>query len=442
MAFIIKRRESIILGAAAAAMAMARGANGQTIPKADVAPPKLPIESGATLRLLRPARFVEPDEVIFRANSAKFAKEFGVEVKVDLVGWEDIRQQTAVSANTGAGPDIILGWAEDPHIYADKVIELTDIAEYLGKKYGGWMFLGEKFGKRAKTNNWIGMPMGGSGGPLVYRASALKEAGFDKVPTTHADLLKLCQQLQKIKKPAGFALGNAVGDANGFANWMLWSHGGALVDDDGKVILNSKETINALNFVKELYPTFIPGTMSWNDISNNRAYASNELFFTANGVSMYFALKNDPATKAIADDTEHALLVQGVASSAPMSATVLNGMVFKHTKYPNAAKAYLTFMMEAEQYDPWLTGCLGYWSHPLNAYDKSKVWESDPKIALYRSTMNNRFWSGYKGPITQAAGTVTAEYILVQMFASVASGQASPADAAKEAERRTRRYYR
>ena len=442
MAFIIKRRESIILGAAAAAMAMARGANGQTIPKADVAPPKLPIESGATLRLLRPARFVEPDEVIFRANSAKFAKETGVEVKVDLVGWEDIRQQTAVSANTGAGPDIILGWAEDPHIYADKVIELTDIAEYLGKKYGGWMFLGEKFGKRAKTNNWIGLPMGGSGGPLVYRASALKEAGFDKVPTTHADLLKLCQQLQKIKKPAGFALGNAVGDANGFANWMLWSHGGALVDDDGKVILNSKETVNALNFVKELYPTFIPGTMSWNDISNNRAYASNELFFTANGVSMYFALKNDPATKAIADDTEHAPLVRGVADTAPMSATVLNGMVFKHTKFPNAAKAYLTFMMEAEQYDPWLTGCLGYWSHPLNAYDKSKVWESDPKISLYRSTMNNRFWSGYKGPISQAAGTVTAEYILVQMFASVASGQATPADAAKEAERRTRRYYR
>ncbi len=137
-------------------------------------PPKLPIESGATLRLMRPARFVEPDEVIFRANSAKFAKETGVEVKVDLVGWEDIRQQTAVSANTGAGPDIVLGWAEDPHIYADKVIELSDVAEYLGKKYGGWMFLGEKFGKKAKTNNWIGLPMGGSGGPLVYRQSALE----------------------------------------------------------------------------------------------------------------------------------------------------------------------------------------------------------------------------------------------------------------------------
>jgi len=442
MVFIIRRREAMALGASAAALALARQATGQTIPKGDVAPLKAPIEKGATLRLLRPARFVEPDEVIFRANSAKFAKETGVEVKVDLVGWEDIRQQTAVSANTGAGPDIILGWAEDPHIYADKVIELSDVAEYLGKKYGGWMFLGEKFGKKAKTNNWIGIPMGGTGGPLVYRVSALKEAGFDKVPDDHAGLLKLCQALKKINKPAGFALGNAVGDANGFANWMLWSHGGALVDENSKVIINSKETLNALNFVKELYPNFVSGTMSWNDISNNRAYASNELFFTANGVSLYFALKKDPATRPIADDTEHAPLVKGLASTAPMSATVLNAMVFKHSKFPNAAKAYLAFMMEAEQYDPWLTGCLGYWSHPLNAYDKSKVWESDPKISIYRETMNNRFWSGYKGPITQAAGTVTAEYILVQMFASVASGQATPADAAKEAERRTRRYYR
>ena len=92
MVFIIKRREAVILGAAAAAMAMARSANGQNIPMATATPPKLDIEKGASLRILRPARFVEPDEVIFRANTAKFAKEKGVEVRVDFVGWEDIRQ--------------------------------------------------------------------------------------------------------------------------------------------------------------------------------------------------------------------------------------------------------------------------------------------------------------------------------------------------------------
>ena len=59
-------------------------------------------------------------------------------------------------------------------------------------------------------------------------------------------------------------------------------------------------------------------------------------------------------------------------------------MVFKHSRYPNAAKEYLRFMMEAEQYDPWLVGCGGYWAHPLNAYGESEVWRSDPKLAVYR----------------------------------------------------------
>ena len=442
MAFIIRRRAALMGGTAAAALALAQTANGQSIPKADAAAPKLPPENGASLRVLRPARFVEPDEVIFRANTEKFSKETGIAVKVDFVGWEDLRQQGAVSANTGAGPDVILGWAEDPHVYADKVVELSDIAEYLGKKYGGWMFLAEKYGKKAKTNNWIGLPFGGSTGPVVYRKSAIKEAGFDSIPNDHASYLKLCQALKKINKPAGFALGNAVGDGNGFANWLLWSHGGFGIDEDGKVAINSKEALNALNYLKELYPTFVSGTLSWNDVSNNRAYAAGELFLTANGVSLYFALKNDPATRAIAEDTEHAPLMRGVLDRQPQSALVLNAMLFKHSKFPNAAKAYLTYMMEAEQYDTWLTGCLGYWAHPLKAYNESKVWTSDPKVAIYKEGMNNQFWTGYKGPITQAAGTVAAEYILVQMFSSVASGQAQPQDAVKEAERRMRRYYR
>jgi len=117
-------------------------------------------------------------------------------------------------------------------------------------------------------------------------------------------------------------------------------------------------------------------------------------------------------------------------------------MVFKHSKYPNAAKAYLQWMMDQDQYDKWLTGCFGYWAQPLKAYAKSKVWESDPKITLYRDTMENALWYGYKGPITEATGAVNAEYVMVQMVASACSGQATPEDAAAEAERRAKRYYR
>ena len=310
------RRDALSLGVSAAALAATGGPAWSAIKAADVKAPDFKIESGAKLSMLRPVKFVQPDEDIFRANAKRFTDKTGVEMKVDFVGWEDINQQTAVTSNSGAGPDLIMGFSDAPHIYMDKLIELSDVADYLGKKYGGWAVMAERYGKKHGTNTWIGIPFGASFGPLIYRKSILKQVGYDKVPDDMGGVLELCKKLKAAGKPAGFALGNAVGDGNGFANWILWSHGASLLDEKGDVIINSKETIEALKYLKELYPTFIPGTTSWNDVSNNRAYSAGEISLTANGVSLYFSMKNDPATKAIADDTEHQLLPKGKAPTA------------------------------------------------------------------------------------------------------------------------------
>jgi len=441
----ITRREALALGASAAALA-ASGARAQTpaskVKAVDVAAPSLPIEKGASLRMLRPVRFVQADEDVFRTNVKAFTDKTGVEVKVDFVGWEDINQQTAVAANSGAGPDIIIGFNDAPHIYVEKVADLSDVAEYLGKRYGGWMTLAEKYGKRYKTNNWIGLPFGASGGPLVYRKSLVNAAGFEKVPDDHAGFLALCKKLKEAGKPAGFALGNAVGDGNGFANWLLWSHNASVLDEAGGITINSKETIAALKYLKELYPTFIAGTPSWNDVSNNRAYSGQEISLTANGVSLYFSLKNDPATKAIADDTEHQLLPKGLASTSPMAGLTMNAMVFTHSSYPNAAKALLQFLVEKEQYEPWLNANSGYWAQPLAAYADAAVWSGDPKVSLFKDTMKSPYYNGYKGPISTATGAISAEYVTIQMCASVATDAATPEAAAAEAEQRCKRYFR
>src|SRR5262249_41681127 len=269
----ITRRGALSLGVSAAALAVTgakTGANAQTpasiIKAADVAAPSLAIEKGATLRMLRPVRFVQADEDVFRTNAKSFTEKTGVEVKVDFVGWEDINQQTAVTSNSGAGPDIIIGFSDAPHIYVDKLIELTDVADYLGKKYGGWLTLAQRYGKKNKSRTWIGLPFGAGTGPLVYRKSILQQVGYDRVPDDHAGVLALCQKLKAAGKPAGFALGNAVGDGNGFASWLLWSHNASLLDEDGNLIINSKETVAALKYLKELYPTLIPGTPSSNDV--------------------------------------------------------------------------------------------------------------------------------------------------------------------------------
>lgn len=443
MANIITRRGTLMLGAsAAAALSLGASEASAQIKREEATPPKLPIENGASLRMLRPVRFVQPDEDVFRANCARFTQQTGVDVRVDFVGWEDITQQTAVTANTGAGPDVIIGFNEIPHVYVDKLVELTDVAEYLGKRYGGWLALAKRYGKKNKSDDWIGLPFGASGGPLVYRKSAVQAAGFSTPPDDLGKYLDLLRKLKAANKPAGFALGNAVGDGNGFANWLIWSHNGYLVDPDGKVAINSPETIAALEYLKEMYPTFIPGTLAWNDISNNRAYAGQELWLTANGVSLYFALKNDPNTRAIADDTEMSLLPKGKAPNSPMAGLTLNAMVFRHSRYPNAAKALLTFLMESEQYDPWLQACSGYWAQPLAAYADSKIWDTDPKIKIFRDTMKSDYWIGYKGPISEASAAANADYVMVQMCASVASGQATPQQAAREAERRAQRFFR
>ena len=105
--------------------------------------------------MIRPAKFVDPDEVYWKKNTKKFSKKTGVEVKVDFLSWEDLRPQLAVVANTGAGADLFVSFGADPHIYADKLVEMTDLADYLGAKYGGWYELALLYGRKWNTKNWL-----------------------------------------------------------------------------------------------------------------------------------------------------------------------------------------------------------------------------------------------------------------------------------------------
>ena len=414
------------------------------IPTSPAQAPNLPIEKGATLRVLRPSKFVDPDERVFNENTQRFAKENGLTVRVDYSAWEDLRPQTAVTANTGAGPDVVVGWTDDPHLYSDKILDLTDVATYLGQKYGGWYPLAQRYGKKFGTEQWIAIPMGGSGGPMIYRESWVKEAGFDTPPKTTDELLACCRKLKANGHPAGFAVGHATGDANSFCNWLVWSFGGYLVDENQKVTINSKETLEALKYGKTLYETFIPGTNSWNDTGNNKALIAGEIGMTQNGVSLYFSIKNstDPNVAKMAADLNHARMPIGPVGRVTENALAINAMVFKHTKAPNAAKAYLQYMMEAPQYDKWLTDSFGYWAQPLRAYADSDLWKTDPKIAVYRETMQEGLWNGYKGPINEASGAVLADWVVVDMVAAAVTGSATPEDAMREAERRAKRYYR
>ena len=310
---------------------------------------------------------------------------------------------------------------------------MNDLAGYLGAKYGGWFDIAKLYGTRWKTDHWHSLPIGGGTGPTVYRISWVKEAGYDRVPDDLDQFLELCRKLHTIGHPCGFSLGHAVGDANGFAEWALWSHNGKVVDEGGKIALESKETITALKYVAELYKVMISGTIAWNDAGNNKAYIAGEIGLTFNGVSIYQVLKNspDPTLQAMAADTTIRRSHAAWRSAARMTAGPMQAMLFKHSKYPNAAKEYIRFMMEAQQYGPWLANCLGYWSEPLKAYSKMGFWDCRSEAEAIRNAMDTLYYDGYAGRSPPPLRRWSANYTLVDMFASVATGNATPEQAVK-----------
>lgn len=403
---------------------------------------KLAVEKGAELRVLRPSKFVQGDETLWLENSKKYTEATGVKVRVDSESWEDLRPKSAVAANVGKGPDVIYGWYDDAHQYPEKLLDLTDVANYLDKKYGGWYDVCKKFG--IYQGKWICLPLGAAGARMVYRKSWVNEAGFDAVPKDTAGFLKLCQALKAKGHPAGMALGNAVGDGNGWCYWLMWAFGGKVVDEKDNVVINSPETVAALEYVKQLYETFIPGTLSWLDPSNNKAFLDGQISLTNNGISVYYAAKNsaDATIKAMSEDIYHADFPVGPVGKPTELHLTVPAMVFKYSKYPNAAKDYIRFMFEKEQYVPWQTAGIGYWGPPLRAYAETPIWTSDPKHLPYRDVMKNMLWPSYSGSLGYASAGVLADYIVVNMMAAAASGAKSPKDAAAEAQKRAERYYR
>jgi multiple sugar transport system substrate-binding protein len=400
-------------------------------------------EKGAKLRVLRWSRFVQGDIDQYMKNVQAFSAKYGIEVRVDNESWEDVRPKAAVAANTGAGPDIILSTHDDANLYPEKLVDVSDVCTYLGKRYGGWYPVAEAY-LRPNGRNWIGVPLGCAGNALVYRESQVKAAGFDKFPRDTDGFLKLMKALKEKGTPGGQALGHATGDGNVWTHWLIWAFGGKLVNEKNQVVINSPETLKALEYAKELYGTFVPGTLSWLDPNNNKAFLDGQISVTTNGISIYYAAKTskDPKIKEMAADINHANMPIGPAGQPTELNLFFNQMVFKHSKYPRAAKEFLRFMMEEEQYGKWMQAAIGYVTHPLVAYEKNPIWTVDPKHTPYRDAMKIMRPIGYAGKMGYASAGAAADFIVVDMVAEAASGKSSPKEAAERAQKRAERYYK
>ena len=134
----------------------------------------------------------------------------------------------------------------------------------------------------------------------MYRKSMWDEIGMK--PDTWDNVRIGGAKLKAKGHPVGISLGHS-NDPNTTWRGLLWSFGGALQDDDGKnVVLNSKETVEAVKFVTALYKeAMTPEVLSWDDSSNNRYLASGIGSLIINPISAYRTFQK--ANKKGADDT-------------------------------------------------------------------------------------------------------------------------------------------
>lgn len=395
-------------------------------------------EAGAKINLLRWKRFVEAEDVAFMKIVDAFQKATGVTITVSNESYDDIQPKASVAANTGQGLDMVWGLYSLPFLFPTKCLDVTDVADYLGKKNGGWAESGKQYGMY--NGKWIGLPVAATGGLVNYRVAAAEKAGHKTFPTDLGGFQDLVKGMNKNGTPAGMALGHASGDANGWVHWALWAHGGKLIDKSNKVTINSPETAKSLEYVKSLYDNFIPGTASWNDSSNNKAFLAGQLHLTTNGISVYVTAKKE--APQIAADMNHAHLPKGMDGKLRELHLGFPVLIFTFTKFPNACKAFAAFMMEPEQFNPWVEAAQGYLSPFQLAYEKNPIWTADPKNTPYRDVASTASTPAGEAQMSENAAAAIADFVVVDMYANYCTGREDVKTAMASAERAAKRIFR
>jgi multiple sugar transport system substrate-binding protein len=395
-------------------------------------------ERDAQITFLRYRRFSAAEGEAFETMIKAFTDATGVKVNILNESIDDVQPKAAIAANTGTGPDMILGLYSLPHLFPEKCLDVTDVANAIGVQGGGWADSAVKYGQ--ENGKWITVPLVYAPVPVNYRISMIKKAGFDAVPAKLDGFMELFKALKSGGTPGGFALGHASSDANNWTHWCLWAHGGTLIDKNSKVLIDSPETASALTYAKALSQHFIPGTASWNDSSNNKAFLAGELSLTNNGISIYQTAKNEKPE--IASDMNHAAWPVGPVGRQTTFDTCWTVVTMGYTKYPQACKALLSFMFQPAIFNAYIEKSAGLYAHPLGAFASNPVWTSDPKLTLLRDSAKNTMTAGHQGPVDRRAASALADFIVVDMFANVCTGREDVKTAMRDAQRKAARIYR
>ncbi len=386
---------------------------------------------GATVHWLRWNDFVPSSDALLRNQIvAQCAKDLGITLSIEMINGNDIQARTTAAIQSGSGPDVICALNNWPQLYADSLVDVSDIADKIGKDQGG--FYEESTVVANNGKKWLGVPWCIVGTENSYRKSWFEAVGYNKFPETWDEYRDAGKKLKAKGQPIGQALGHSFGDPPTFWYPFLWSFGGMEVEKDGKkVVLDSKATVESVKYAVAFWKDCCDeGGLAWDDSSNNRAFLAGTISSTLNGASIYLLSKREPDKYQTEKGTPlyldilHGVLPKGSAGQFSYQLPHTN-MLMGYSKQQDAAKKFLAWIHSKPVYQEWFDSQAGYSVGATTVWEQDPIWSKDPVMAPFRTVGRGAHFPGYTGPADRNAAEVLSKYIIIDMYAKAVQGTAA-----------------
>jgi ABC-type glycerol-3-phosphate transport system substrate-binding protein len=395
------------------------------------------------LSILMWSHFVPSHDQWFDQFAREWGEQVGVTVTVDHINVAEVPPRIAAELQAGQGHDL-LQYIAPLAQFEPSVLDMTDVTEEANNRYGEQLEICRLSCFNPTTNKYYAYGPGWVPDPGNYRRSLWEGVGLPDGPRTWDELL---QGGTEIKASQGVQMGIGMSqeiDSNMAGRALMWSFGASIQDEKEQVVLNSPETVAAVEYMTQLFKgAMTDEVFSWNAASNNQGLVSGQLSYILNSISGYRTAQE--TNKAIADDTLFVPALEGPETALAAQHVMYNWIVPQYSPNPDAAKEFLlhyTANMESAAYHSKLYD-FPAWDGlvpQLNDWLEDDPFGSQPadKLAVLTTATDWATNIGYPGPANTAEGEVFGLPIIPNMFARAARGEASPqqsvADATAEVE--------
>jgi ABC-type glycerol-3-phosphate transport system substrate-binding protein len=417
-------------------------APGTEAPKETFADPRSKLSGD--LKILLWSHFVPSHDTWFDKFAKDWGSKVGVNVVVDHVDQAQIPTRIAAEIQAGQGHDVIQYIATLSQ-YEPSVLDLKDLVDEGNKRFGGQQLeLCRKSSFNPATGKFYSFSPGWVPDPGNYRKSLWEPVGFPNGPSSWDDLLKGGAEIKKSKSvQLGLGMSQEI-DSNMILRALMWSYGASEQDANEQVTLNSPETIAAVEYMTKLYQqAMTPEVFSWNAASNNQGLVAGKLSYIVNSISAWRTAQG--TNVSVADDVFFTPALKGPKAAIAAQHVLYNWIIPKHAKAVDTAKEFLLHY----------TANFASATYASKLYDfpaweglapSRKAWlESDPfgakpadKLKLLSDALP---WStniGHPGPASTAIGEVFNTFVIPNMFARAARGEASPQQTVADAEKQVK----